>query len=225
MVRNIKWGMIAVGALMWACATDGQGDPGGGAVGNESPIGNGVQQPGNSSQQPGGGATENPRSGGSETPCNVTIGEALSSFSFICVKADECGWTPDQGPIEEGTDNQGLVLSDKQAQAKLDRVLHALPLQRTLGSSSDVGSAFGSACQAITLCSQTPSACDLGEGTTLDDTQLDIDGQLVCITDYIPCFKAIIQALPCDLTAESLQNFAIPAACEGILDVNYDPPV
>ncbi|MCA9631610.1 MAG: hypothetical protein KC766_28330 [Myxococcales bacterium] len=220
MVRKTKWGIMALGALVWACATDGQGDPGV-PSGNEPPVGSGTENPfGNGTESPTNGATETPRSGGSETPCNVSLAGALKSLDFVCEKAVECGWNGEDPPIDEGTAN--LVISPERS--RFQAIARAFPMQRTLDVSSDVGNTFGGICQAITLCQENPSACQLEDGASLEDTQIETDTGLVCVTDYIPCLKAIIQALPCDLDAASLQDLAIPAACEGIFDTSYDPP-
>ncbi|MCA9640329.1 MAG: hypothetical protein KC492_06515, partial [Myxococcales bacterium] len=150
MVRNIKWGMIAVGALMWACATDGQGDPGG-ALGNESPFNNG-------SEQPGGGATEKPTNSATETPssCNLTAADALDILSSMCDRAEQCGWNDatQDPPIQDGT--QQLNLDPQGIALQLSSNILSLP---SLRGESDATNFFGDSCESTDICETHPVEC------------------------------------------------------------------
>ncbi len=205
MVRKTKWGMIALGALMWACATDGAGNPPGGAVGNENPFSNGTERPG-------GGATETPVNTATEKPCSVSGRDVLSIFDLLCEKAEECGFgkpTNPDPPVDEGN-QQRVVPGGYSAADGLDVMLSYLPLRRTLGESQG-GSEFdlfGKVCKDVSECLDSGSCGDIDQSVTVESP--------VCVGDVLACVRAIFDLIPCDGDVSGLENARLPAACESL---------
>ncbi|MEZ4369304.1 MAG: hypothetical protein R3B07_00705 [Polyangiaceae bacterium] len=199
MVRNIKWGMIAVGALMWACATDGQGNPGGTTLGNESPIGGGTEQPG-------GGATEKPTNTATENPssCSLTAADALDILSSMCDRAEQCGWneTTQEPPVEDGTQQLNI-----DPHGSIIRLSSSILNLQALRGTSDATGFFGDSCESTDICDTHPVECGI--------TTTEINGQQVCLGTLMACLQDIVNMLPCSGDPiSSLGDFTLPASCE-----------
>lgn len=210
MLRKTKWGMIALGALAWACATDGQGSLPDGATGNENPFNSGTERPG-------GGATETPVNTATEKPCSVSAGDVLGIFDVLCEKVEECGWDRQPNPPVEGDGTEQRVISGYSAADGLRKMTTYLPIRRTLGESSggDVEiDLFGEVCDAVSECVESGSCGDVSQEVIVDAP--------VCIGDVLACIRGIFELIPCDGDTSDLENAQLPAACESLME--YEPP-